>query len=470
MKTALTQTLNTVEWFFGIIIDIIFAFFDSFQKQNGLKAEFASERIIASRFNKGFVISKHRRLSRKKSYENLLLSGQIGSGKTTKLLVKNLLSLKNCSMVVNDPSKELYHLTSGYLSQFFTIKTLNFSDSSKSSGYNILSSIKKTNDINKVAHLLVSATLNKGNSDPFWQLQSQSLIQFFIRLVLEQPNEYHNIANVHHFLNTFSASSQTIDKWVVKTNNQKLIADYKAIIATPEKTLLSIAVTAKAALQLFEDEEIIKTTAHTTIDLDELRKKPTIIFLHGSISHMRYISTLNAIFFEQLYGHVLQELPKKDDLDLFIILEEASSLYIPLLNLALANCRKFRVSTLVCVQSTTQLDTLYKSEAEDIIGNCVTKLYLPGETSVKVLRGLETLSGKCIYYDENKKERTKPLITMEEIRMLPENRTLLISGNLPFIKGRSSPYFRSLKFRLRASIPPLPLKGDLPDGEITLLQ
>lgn len=469
MKRFLHYTLRTIEWFLGIVIDLICAIIDSFHKQNGLNAEFESERAIASRFNRGFLISKNRRMSRKRSYENLLLSGQTGSGKTTRILLKNLLSLKNCSVIVNDPSKELFLLSSGYLSQFFTIKTLNFSNSNISAGYNILSRIKRTNDINKIAHILVASSLDKGHSDPFWSLQSKSLLQIFIRLVLEQPTEYRNMANVHYVLTTFASNPQVVDKWITSTGNKKLIADYTALISTPEKTLQNIVASGRAALQLFEDEEITRTTAYDSIDFDVLRKKPTIIFLHNSISDQKYINMLNGIFFEQLYGYFLQDLPQKDDLDLFIILEEASSLYIPILSNALVNTRKARIANLIAIQTKNQLKTMYKDEADNITSACVTKIFLPGETSIEVLRELETLSGKCIYYDENKKERIKPLITMEEIRLLPKNRTLILSGNIPFIKGRTSPYYLSLKFRRYASIPPISLNGDIPEGEIRLL-
>ncbi|HVW97071.1 MAG TPA: type IV secretory system conjugative DNA transfer family protein [Mucilaginibacter sp.] len=451
--------------------DMFSALVDALEKKSGFSADFGSELNIASRFNKGFLISKHRKLTRRKSFENILLSGPTGSGKTTRLLLKNLYSLKNCSLIINDPSKELFLLASGYLCQFFTIRTLNFSDSTISSGFNILSRIQKPNDVNKVAHLLVASSLDKGNSsDPFWSLQSKTLLQIFIRLILHQPKEYRNMANVLHVMNYFAAHPKKVDVWIAKTGDAKLILDYKALISTPEKTLQNIVASAKAALQLFDDPEIATTTAHDSIDFDQLRRTPTIIFLHNTVSDQKYVSILNSIFFEQLYGHVLQHLPDKNELDLFVILEEASSLYTPLLPLALANCRKHRVGTFVCVQSPGQLKTMYKDEAENIASNCVTKIYLPGQTSMEVLRDLETLSGKCIYIDQKKQERVKPLLTVDEIRLLPENRTLILYGNQPFIKGRTSPYYKSLKYRRYANIPPVPLAGDIPAEPIALLQ
>jgi len=460
-----------MEAFFSVLGDLFNTLIDALEKKRGFNATFGSETSIASRFNKGFLISKHRKLTRRKSFENVLLSGPTGSGKTTRLLLKNLYSLKNCSLIINDPSKELFLLASGYLSKFFTILTLNFSDSTISSGFNILSRIRKPNDVNKVAHLLVASSLDKGsNSDPFWSLQSKTLLQIFIRLVLHQPEEYRNMANVLYILNHFAAQPKKVDVWIAKTKDDKLILDYKALISTPEKTLQNIVASAKAALQLLDDPEIAKTTAYDSIDFNQLRQKPTIIFLHNSIADQKYVSILNSIFFEQMYSHILQSLPDNRELDLFIMLEEASSMYIPLLPLAIANTRKHRVGNFICVQSPGQLKTFYKDEADNIASNCVTKVFLPGQTSMEVLRDLEALSGKCIYVDDKKQERVKQLLTIDEIRLLPENRTLILSGNQPFIKGWTSPYYKSSKYKAYAKIPPISLQGDIPDEPLALMQ
>lgn len=462
--------ISILGFFWNVFTDGILALVDRTDRK-AFQAEFGKETDIANRFNKGLLISKHRKLTRRKSFENVLLAGPTGSGKTTRLLLKNLYTLKKCSIVVNDPSKELYQLASGYLSQFFDIKTLNFSDSTVSCGYNILSRIKKPNDINKIAHLLVASTIDKNSSDPFWSLQTKALLQIFIRLVLHQPKEYQNMANVLYILHNFAASPKKVDAWIVTTQDEKLILDYKSMVATPEKTLLNIVASAKASLQLFEDNEIAKVTSHDSIDFDSLREKPTILFLHNSIAEQKYISILNSIFFEQLYGFILQKLPEKKELDLFIILEEASSLYIPVLPIAIANTRKHRVGNLLCVQSKQQLSTFYKDDAENIVSNCVTKIFLPGITSMETLRDIETLSGKAIHKDKQGTERVKQLVTIDEIRQLPENRTLILSGNFPIIKGRTSPYYRSyFKYRKYSHLSPIPLQGDIPETPIAYLK
>ncbi|QTE35864.1 type IV secretory system conjugative DNA transfer family protein [Mucilaginibacter gossypii] len=471
MTEIISILLECIQFMFSLIADIFSVIIDAFAKQKGFNAEFGSERSISSRFNKGFVISKNRRLSRKASFSNLLLVGPTGSGKTSRILLKNLYSLKQSSIILNDPSGELFLLSSGYLSRYFKILTINFSDSSASTGgFNILSRIRKPNDVNKIAHLLVATSLDKGNSDPFWSISTKSLLSILIRVTLFQPEQYRNMANVLQLLHILAAYPEKIDVLIANAQDEKLILDYKSFISTPERTLQNIIASAKAALQLFDDPEIAKTTAHDSISFDELRATPTIIFLHNSVGDQKYVSILSSIFFEQFYNHILQRLPLKRELSIQVILEEASSMYIPLLALATANCRKARVGNIIAVQTKGQLKTFYKDDAENIAANCLTKLYLPGLTAMDELREIEALGGKAMYTDEKGIERVKALVTADEIRLLHENRSIIISGNKPLIKGRTSPYYRSLIYGRYAKIPPVSLEGGIPDTPVPLIE
>jgi type IV secretion system protein VirD4 len=462
--------IKCIQFVFSLIGDFLLAIVDVFSKSEGLNAAFGSERLIASRWNQGFVISKNRKLTRLKSYENILLSGPTGSGKTSRYLLKNLYTLKNCSLLINDPQKELIQLASGYMKDHFNILTINFSDSSVSAGFNPFSRIKKANDVHKLADLLIATTLEKGNGDVFWKLASVNLTQVLIRILLYQSKEYHNIANLIRLLHFFAVDPSKVDAWVANTNDEKLIIDYKGIIATPEKTLQNVVASVKAALQLFDDPQIARTTAYDTIDFEELRKIPTAIFLNNTLGDQRYISILNSIFFEQFYAFALETIPKKDELSIFVILEECASLYIPMLPQVTATCRKARVGNLLTVQAHAQLKSFYKDQAENIKANCRTKIHLTGQTSMEELKEIETLSGKYIYKDEKGVERAVPLITTDAIRMLPENRSLIISGHHPIIKGRSSPYYRSMIFSEYAKIPPISLKSIIPDEPIPMLK
>lgn len=441
------------------------------RRDKSFNSTFGDITEIANSWNHGFLINKSDRLTKLQSFQNLLICGPTGSGKTTRVLLKNLLELKNCSIVVNDPSKELYTLASGYLSQYYDIKTLNFSDSSVSSGYNILSRIKRSNDIQKISNILVSSTLEKGNSsgDQFWVLQTKVLLNILLRLIQFQPEVYRNMANVKFLLDVFAVKPKFIDSLIAQTNDKPLILEYKSLIASPEKTLQNITASAKAALQIFSDEEFAKVTSVDTISFEALRERPTIIFLHNSIADQRHASILISVFFQQFYEYILSRIPNKKELPIYIILEEASSLYIPVLPISLANTRKHSCATMVAIQNVKQLENFYGKEAENIASNCVTKCYLPGITSLENLREIESLGGKMTYIDENGKEKSKNLMTVDEIRRMDENEILILCGNKPFILSKTSPYYLSFKYSRRASYQPAPFKGEIPQTPIRLI-
>ncbi len=433
-------------------------------------SRFGNIASIASFFNKGFVIGEHVRLTRKKSFENILIAGPTGSGKTSHLLIKNIVALKDCSMIINDPSHEIYQKTSGYLQQFFTVQTLNFSNSATSAGYNPLARITTLSDINKLADLLIRSTLDKNSSnDPFWSLQSKSLLVLCIRLVRYQAKEYQNFANVLHIVNTLASNESKVEQWMVDTRDDSLILEYKSFISIPEKTRLNIVASTRASLEMFSDPEIANVTAHDSIDFASLRTNSTVLFIHNSISSMKYLNVLIGIFFDQCYGSLIETLPSKNEKDIFIVLEEASSLYVPILPIALANTRKFRVGTIVCVQSPSQLQTLYKEEAQNITAQCMTKMYLPGHTSIDMMRELELLSGMTTYTNASGIERTRPLITISEIRELKNGKSLILSSNLPFIISNTSPYYTSWLYKHRTTMSPMHQKRTMHFETIRLL-
>jgi len=460
---SIVQVLGVIAFHaWAALTDGLLSLFDS-TSNSAYNAEFGKETLLASRFNRGFLISKHRKLTRRKSFENVLLAAPTGAGKSTRLVIKQLFELKKSTVIVSDPSGELYQLTSGYLSRHYRLLTLNFSRSQESCGYNPLSCIQKKSDINRIADMLVSSSLGKG-SDPYWSLQSSVLIAILIRLVLHMPKEEQHLASVLQVLNYFAADSKTVDIWIARTRDKKLILDYKSMVATPEKTLQNIVSSAKAALSAFDSEDFARVTAFDSIDFDTLRTVPTVIFLRDGIADRAYTQMLNSLFFEQVFGYLLGHLPGKKELDVFFVLEEASSLHIPLLPLFLANARKHRVGTFICCQGPDQLETLYGKEARSIFNNCITKLILPGVTSINFLKELETLSGKATLTDKNGRDTVRPLITADELRRLGDNRVLIVSGNVPYILGRTAPYWHSwFKYRIRSRIPPAPIHSDIPD-------
>lgn len=447
--------LEIFGFIFGLITNMFHLILDLFRKSKVFNAKWGKERSIGRIWNKGLLFSRNRKTTRKAAFENMYISGPTGSGKTARILIKQICSLKNCTLIINDPSGELRKKTSGYLARRRKPLFLCWTDSRISAGYNFLSGIKKSSDIHRIAALLVDATLGKGQSnDPFWSLQSKALIAILIRVVLHQPEEFQTMPNILRALKILAVHPNSFDVWVATSGDKKLILEYKTLLAMPEKTLMNVIASVKACLQIFEDEDIAAVCSTNSIDFSKIRQEPTVIFLGNSLKDMKYTSVLTELFFEQLYGYLLENQPRKGDLDCFVILEEASSIKIPILPVAVANTRKMSVGNVIVSQSFNYLKAIYKEEADNIVTQCGTKLYLPGTTEIETMKELELLSGLTQFQDENG-THTRPLISAAEVRLLPKNRTIIMQGNKPLVKGRTAPYFKSLKYRYLTHFKPV---------------
>ena len=417
---------------------------------------FGAITLIGSIFNRGLLVSKYHKLTKKQSYQNVLISGPTGSGKTSRLLIPMLMSLiqeGKSSIIVNDPSGEIFQKIASYASKTHSIKTLNFSNSARSSGYNILSRITSYSGINKVSKMLTRISLGESSTDKFWELQTKTLLRVLLSILLHQNNEYKNMANLKRLLNVFAINPKNLLPIVEQCNSLDLLTDYNALCATPEKALQNIVASAQAALEIFTDPEIAQVTSYDSIDFQEMRRTPTLLFLHNSIGDMRYISPIQSIFFEQLYAFLLQSLPERNELDIAIFLEEASSLNIPILPVAISNTRKSRVINVICIQSNSQLRDTYRESATGILSNCVTKIILPGQTDIDVLKEIEMLAGK---YQDNGNEGNRgkqSTISASEVRMIKEDEILILSSNKPIVKNTTKPYYKSVRFNWPTKLP-----------------
>jgi type IV secretory pathway TraG/TraD family ATPase VirD4 len=165
----------------------------------------------------------------------------------------------------------------------------------------------------------------------------------------------------------------------------------------------------------------------------------------------------------------MSRFPTKDEMDIFLLIDEASSLNLPTLPVAVANVRKHRSGIMLLLQDYNQLVHLYgKYEADAIRANCYTKLFFTGQ-SLETAKELEQTLGRFEFKDKEDKKSIRPLMTCDEIRMMPSNRAILICGHHPPVKARLKPYYKRGDYRRYAEIP-VPLIEDLTvEGNIPIL-
>lgn len=464
LALAFQYTLN----FLG---DGFLSLLDNLDPHNAFDSKLGRETDIANRFNKGLVISRHRKITRKASMEGILVLGTTSSGKTSTILIPSIMELSDCSIICNDVSGEIRQNVAGFKQATHLIKTINFSNASESCGINFLEEITSSSDVNRIAHQFAYAHQKEGsNSEPYWQIMSEKLIATMIRIALYQAEEVRNMYNVLHLLKLFSAETSKVNRLVINTGDKKLLLDYKSILKTPEKTLQSCISSAIASLSMFENEQIARVTSKSTFKLESLRTTPTILFLQTDVASMKYNSILNGLLLDMLYSKFLHKLPSKTDKDLFFILEECATMNIPGLSTYVSNGRKYQISTTAVIQSISQLKVQYGENANTIIENLRIKIYLAGLTSPSLLKELEEISGKTLHKDKKTgTERVVPLLSTERIRLLPKNRSLIVAPNLPLIMGRLLPFYKNPKYKKLVKIPPPPLDGDIPNGELPVI-
>ncbi|TAL59488.1 MAG: hypothetical protein EPN85_09270, partial [Bacteroidetes bacterium] len=327
------------------------------KKKQGYNATFTSPWTLFSSRNYGFcLIGNGKNLSAKNSYTNALVVGGTGVGKSSVVLIPSLYTMKG-SFIVHDPSSELFQKTAGYLKKRgYEIKQLNFSKPESSSGFNPLQRANTSSEIQKVSSMLVQNALGKeGNKDAFWTNSAIALLAMLITLLKKLDKEYQTLYQVRILLNAMGGSPEQVDQLFSKHADQNLFNEYKSFLSADDKVTSGTVATCKAALQTFSDEAIAKVTSTDTIDMLEFRNKPIALFIQNSVADQKYYATLTSIFTEQFFSHILSRFPSENEQDIFFLIDEASSLNLPTLPLAVANVRKHRSGIMLIVQDFAQL-------------------------------------------------------------------------------------------------------------------
>lgn len=451
-------------WIFSEIISGLFgliALFFQSDRKTEYTANFAEAHTILGKYESGFCLTGCHSLSIQESYRNGLVLGGSGSGKSSTVLINSalLMAKGNSSLIFNDPSHEIRLLVSGALkARGYKIMVVDYSDY-KSECFNPLKRCKTISDIQKLSSLLVRNALGEAK-DPFWNKSAESILSLFIRyLVFYAEPEYRTLYNVLHLINVFAGNPEKIDRLIVRSD-EKLLAEYKAFVSYGDRTLSSILATAKASLSLFSDETVASITSMDTINFKEFRTKKIALFINNSVPDMHYYGALSSLFFQQFFNEILIKFPAKRENNIFFLLDEASSMYLPGLSTTISNIRKYNSGMMLIYQDYHQLENIYGSyEAKNISANCFAKVYLPGQP-IETCKMLETTLGKFEYLDENKVRHIRQLMMADEIRMT--DKAIVLIGNKPPIHAKLYPYYEQSRLKALTKKPPYEPKNKLP--------
>lgn len=398
--------------------------------------------------------------------KNVLIVGGSGSGKTRFWLKPNLLQCHS-SYVVTDPKGDIVidcgkALTrNGYRIKIFN--TINFR---KSMHYNPFSYIHGEKDILKLTTTLIANTKGDGKSgDEFWTKAETLLYCALIGYIhYEAPTEEQNFATLIEFLNAMEVREddetfqnpvdQMFEALKKKKPNHFAVRQYAKFKLAAGKTLKSILVSCGARLAPFDIQEVRDITMYDELELDTLGDKETALFLIMSDTDPTF-NFLISMIYTQLFNLLCE---KADDVyggrlpvHVRCLIDECANIgQIPNLEKLVATIRSREISACLVLQAQSQLKAIYKDNADTIIGNMDSRIFLGGSepTTLKELNaalGKETIDtyntsdtrGNSPSYGTNYQKLGKDLATVDELAVLDGSKCILqLRGVRPFMSDK----------------------------------
>ncbi len=399
-------------------------------KDHRLKSKFGKASKLLSRNNEGFCLDGIRSISKHQSCSNLLTVAPSGKGKTQVSVFPFLLRQKGgYSIVCNDPSGEL-SATIPYLKSAGIQTTI--LDFGKKTGmyFNPLDGCE-TNiaHMRKVAKTLMSTTMKQSS---FFTLAGEDTLVIFIQYLMESESKvFQNIANLYRLILEYQGNPEVIERMMATKASEGVWKKFKGLAGTTEKTRKSILSSCLSAISFIGDNPTLcDITSISTISFRDFRESPHAIFVHVPVGDVAFFAPIQSLFFQEFYRFAFAELPKKDDLEIFMILDEFDTLTaIEDYSTIISNSRKAKIPQQIIIQSESQL-AKYGKKAQNILNNCNVKCYFGGLGEETF--SLEKTIGKYEYQDKKTGHiRHRSLLTASEIRELKDEILIIPSGEKP---------------------------------------
>ncbi len=411
----------------------------------------------------GYLIDgRSTRLPLPVTYQGTILQGGMGTGKSSRFIIPNLLKppSNKPSFVISDTSGELYEKTSGYLlEQGYQIRTFNLLDVRASQTYNPLIVCQTQTEVAELAKVLVHASTahqTYAGSDPFWNQAAEKLIRVLAQCLLNQPDDqFKNLANLRHLVVSFdthtAAAGQLskIDQFVLNATQQDLQTynAYKALVGGNPKTLQSILMSADVALDPLAAPEIGQLTATGNLNFRELRQHPTALYLMVNQTQIPLYRFLLNLIYTQLFSALLIDAHNPGH-PVWMLLDEFGHFQVKGFEVIATTARKYHVALHLALQSALQLEQQYGTHGAKIIRDGLgTQIFLPGLG----LDDARAVSGRLGH------QNGKALMTADRIIRLEDDEALILPGHEDPLRLWTREYFKNGELRWRASLPPAPL-------------
>ncbi len=431
--------------------------------------------------------------------KNVLVVGGSGSGKTRFFIKPNLMQMHS-SYVITDPKgtvlvecgkllqrgapkrdkngKVVRNKQGKVIYEPYKIRAFNTINFSKSMHFNPFAYIHSEKDILKIVTTLIANTKGEGKAgDDFWVKAETLLYTALIGYIYyEAPANEQNFATLVEMLNAMevreddenfkNAVDLLFDALEQKDPDHFALRQYKKYKLAAGKTAKSILISCASRLAPFDIKEVREITMYDELDLDKLGDERTALFLIMSDTDGTFaflISLIYSILFNRLCERADDVYGGRLPVHVRCLIDEAANIgQIPNLERLMATIRSREISACLVLQAQSQLKALYKDNADTIIGNCDSSLFLGGkeETTLKSwnsLLGKETIDlynesvtkGNQESHGQNFQKLGKDLMSMDEIAVMDGGKCLLqIRGVRPFLSDKfditKHPYYKYL--------------------------
>ena len=432
------------------------------------------EPFMAPKFADNIILTKTERLMmsnrppdpKNARNKNVLVVGGSGSGKTRFWLKPNLLQCHS-SYVVTDPKGTIVlECGNAMLKNGYKLKILNTINFSKSMHYNPFAYVHSEKDILKLVTTLMTNTKGEGSGgDPFWEKSERLLLTALIAyLHYEAPVEEQNFATLLEMLNTMQVLEDDeeyqnpvdllFEELAKKKPNSFAGRQYKLYKLAAGKTAKSILISCGARLAPFDIQELRDLTMYDELQLDTLGDKKTALFLIMSDTDSTF-NFLISMVYTQLFNLLCD---KADDvyggklpIHVRCLIDECANIVqIPNLEKLVATIRSREISACLVLQARSQLKAIYKDNADTIVGNMDSQIFLGGSepTTLKDLSemlGKETIDafntsdtrGNSPSYGTNYQKMGHELLSRDELAVLDGGKCILqLRGVRPFLSDK----------------------------------
>ena len=432
------------------------------------------EPFMAPKFADNIILTKTERLMmsnrpldpKNARNKNVLVVGGSGSGKTRFWLKPNLLQCHS-SYVVTDPKGSIVvECGNALLKNGYKVRILNTINFSKSMHYNPFAYVHSEKDILKLVTTLMTNTKGEGSGgDPFWEKSERLLLTALIAyLHYEAPVEEQNFATLLEMLNTMQVLEDDeeyqnpvdllFEELAKKKPNSFAGRQYKLYKLAAGKTAKSILISCGARLAPFDIQELRDLTMYDELHLDTLGDKKTALFLIMSDTDSTF-NFLISMVYTQLFNLLCD---KADDvyggklpIHVRCLIDECANIgQIPNLEKLVATIRSREISACLVLQARSQLKAIYKDNADTIVGNMDSQIFLGGSepTTLKDLSemlGKETIDafntsdtrGNSPSYGTTFQKMGHELLSRDELAVLDGGKCILqLRGVRPFLSDK----------------------------------